>query len=86
MIVWQLAERDEPAMSTVLPLDHYAETRPQPWMLHLLEVNTMNFCAFAACPRLSGGQPDEAELLIAVPDTLASEAVSSPATRKSKCH
>lgn len=77
MIVWQLAERDEPAMSTALPLEQSAEPRPQPWMLHLLEVNTMNFCAFAACPGLSGDSPEKPELLVAVPDTLSSEAVSS---------
>jgi len=59
-------------------------------MLHLLEVNTMNFCAFAACPALSGEPssrelPGNAELLIAVPDTLASEAVSRTSTSPKAC-
>ncbi len=76
--MWRLSEDDEATLSTLLPLDPRAERRTQPWMLHLLEVNTMNFCAFSACPvsRNDEDSPSE-ELLIAVPNTLASEAVSS---------
>jgi hypothetical protein len=48
-------------------------------MLHLLEVNTMNFCPFAACPGTiaeEGYRLDNAdEIKIAVPNTLASDAV-----------
>ncbi|CAK7265100.1 Astra associated protein 1 Asa1 [Sporothrix epigloea] len=59
LVVWQVGVADEARMSTVLPLDdelaRSASTkgpastlsRPQPWMVHVLEVNTMNFCAFA---------------------------------------
>lgn len=63
-------------MSTALPLDPSPEERPQPWLLHLLEVNTMNFCAFASCctPAAASTGP-ASELLVAVPNTLASEAV-----------
>lgn len=49
-------------------------------MLHLLEVNTMNFCSFGACSsdiKNDGFGIDGADgIHIAVPNTLASEAVS----------
>lgn len=70
-------------MSTALPLEQTTEPRPKPWLLHVLDVNAMNFCEYASCPvtrwpeRLpraeTGG--DDSGLLIAVPNTLASEAV-----------
>ncbi len=74
-------------MSTALPLDLSPAPRPQPWMLHMLEVNTMNFCSFSSCVvQNNAGIPDPSELLVAVPNTLASEAVSSqpekPRSRK----
>ncbi|PHH87213.1 hypothetical protein CDD83_9180 [Cordyceps sp. RAO-2017] len=80
LIVWKLAARDEQDLSSVLPLEHVPEPRRQPWILHLLEVNTLNFCSFAACARYGGGpglQGPEAEpdLLLAVPNTLVSEAI-----------
>ncbi|KAG6016698.1 hypothetical protein E4U41_004383 [Claviceps citrina] len=82
LIVWQLAEKDEGGMSTALPLDGgpAGGERPRPWILHLLEVNTMNFCSFAACPAEGGSSytrflASSSEILIAVPNTLASEAV-----------
>ena len=36
-------------MSTVLPVDAPAPSTVQPWLLHLLTVNTLNFCSFAMC-------------------------------------
>lgn len=90
LIVWRMALEDEPALSSTLPLDVATEPRPKPWMLHLLQVNTMNFCSFASCPTApftlptasatpaasSEKTPDPGSgLLIAVPNTLASEAV-----------
>lgn len=66
--MWTLGEEDEERMSTVLPVEAVTTPRPQPWMLHLLHVNTMNFCAFGSCE-----QGDE--LLIAVPHSLESESV-----------
>lgn len=82
LVVWQLSADDEPALSTTLPLDPAPVHRPKPWMLHVLEVNTMNFCSFASCPAsapppaLSLSLPhDASDLLIAVPNTLASGAV-----------
>ncbi|KAK3361090.1 WD40-repeat-containing domain protein [Lasiosphaeria ovina] len=78
LIAWKLAADDEPRLSTCLPLDSSPEPRPQPWILHMLEVNTMNFCSFAHCPAAPMLGPDSSErpeILIAVPNTLASEAI-----------
>lgn len=84
LVVWKLAAEDEAVMSTALPLDPTPEPRTKPWLLHLLPVNTMNFCSFASSPSCSPGSapasPTPAarngpDLLVAVPNTLASEAV-----------
>jgi hypothetical protein len=64
-------------MSTVLPLDSTPEERLQPWIVHLLEVNTMNFCTFSSCRPVTMPADQASQLLIAVPNTLASEAVSN---------
>ncbi|KAG5915251.1 hypothetical protein E4U53_004511, partial [Claviceps sorghi] len=74
LIVWQLAEEDESRMSTALPLDGSAEERPRPWILHILEVNTMNFCSFAACAAHEGSSDtrflgSSADIFVAVPNT-----------------
>ncbi|KAK1970983.1 WD domain-containing protein [Colletotrichum sublineola] len=73
--VWQLGPKDESHLSKKLPLDETPEPRPQPWLLHLIEVNTMNFCSFASCPPLPGGASGTVDLLLAVPNTLASDSV-----------
>ncbi|KAM0326762.1 hypothetical protein ACHAQA_006636 [Verticillium albo-atrum] len=77
LAVWKLALSDEANLSKKLPLDEDAasDPRPQPWLLHLIEVNTMNFCAFTACTSLSPQTADDPELLVAVPNTLASESL-----------
>ncbi|KAK4121632.1 WD40 repeat-like protein [Parathielavia appendiculata] len=75
LIVWKLAPEDEARLSTKLPLDPSSETRPQPWMLYMLEVNTMNFCSFSHCPACPESSPASSEILVAVPNTLASEAI-----------
>ncbi|KAI1822278.1 WD40 repeat-like protein [Xylaria intraflava] len=74
LVVWKITADDEAALSTALPLDESAPERPQPWLLHILEINTMNFCSFAQCPPASGTDLSD-ELLVAVPNTLATEAV-----------
>jgi len=75
LIVWKLGEADEEHLSTALPVEEVATPRPQPWMLHLLEVNTLNFCAFAICSSAPGSVATASEVLIAVPNTLHSDAV-----------
>ncbi|KAI6713464.1 WD domain-containing protein [Diplocarpon mali] len=71
LVVWKLSPEDEEPMSKVLPVDNPPTPRRQPWLRHLLHVNTMNFCSFAQCPL----EPGDEELLIAVPSTLSSETV-----------
>ncbi|PBP20638.1 WD domain-containing protein [Diplocarpon rosae] len=71
LTVWKLSEEEEESMSKILPVDRPPTPRKQPWLLHLLHVNTMNFCSFAQCP----SAPPSEELLIAVPNTLSSETV-----------
>ncbi|KAK5996964.1 ASTRA-associated protein 1 [Cladobotryum mycophilum] len=79
LIVWKLGVEDEERLGVSLPLEDVPKPRPQPWVLHILEVNTMNFCSFAACPKESDeGFIDinsASEIIIAVPNTLASEAL-----------
>ncbi|KAM7222727.1 WD40-repeat-containing domain protein [Rhypophila decipiens] len=75
LIVWKLGVDDEARMSTALPLDPSTDSRPDPWILYMLEVNTMNFCSFSSCPFLQGSGDAGSELLVAVPNTLASEAI-----------
>ncbi|KAK8052392.1 hypothetical protein PG993_003777 [Apiospora rasikravindrae] len=73
LVIWKLAEEDEASLSATLPLDPSPAPRPQPWILYILPVNTMNFCSFGSCPADADGKAEE--LLIAVPNTLASESV-----------
>ncbi|KAL8382174.1 hypothetical protein RB595_006113 [Gaeumannomyces hyphopodioides] len=76
LIVWKLGEADEASLSRALPLDPSPEPRPQPWILHMLEVNTMNFCTFSLCEiEQSTSTPSHPEALVAVPNTLALEAI-----------
>ncbi|OHF02230.1 WD repeat domain-containing protein [Colletotrichum orchidophilum] len=75
LAVWQLGLKDESHLSKKLPLDETPEPRPQPWLLHLIDVNTMNFCSFASCAPLPGDATESSSLLLAVPSTRASESV-----------
>lgn len=36
-------------MDCVLPVVDSMTRRKQPWLLHVLDVNALNFCAFAMC-------------------------------------
>ncbi|KAJ8120994.1 hypothetical protein ONZ43_g2443 [Nemania bipapillata] len=75
LVVWRISLADEENLSTALPLDESTPERPQPWILHILEINTMNFCSFAQCsPRPDTDLAVSDELFVAVPNTLATEA------------
>ncbi|KAK0625590.1 ASTRA-associated protein 1, partial [Lasiodiplodia hormozganensis] len=69
--VWQLGPADEHDFSTALPVDDTTTHRKQPWLLHSLRVNTLNFCSFAACPEhpdaSNDSPPSVNPILIAVP-------------------
>ncbi|KFA48753.1 hypothetical protein S40293_01526 [Stachybotrys chartarum IBT 40293] len=77
LIVWKLEAGDEKGLSAALPVEEVAAKRPQPWMTNLLEVNTMNFCAFGVCSRIATDQGigSASSILVTVPNTLASEAI-----------
>lgn len=70
-------------MSLVLPADDPSTERRQPWLVHLLHVNTLNFCSFAMCrthevssvANAQAASAAEDGVLIAVPNALTSEAV-----------
>lgn len=73
MRVWQLRESDESTFSVVLPIEDPVTLRHEPWLLHTISVNTLNFCSFSSCEaspseaaQLSS-EAKETTLLVAVP-------------------
>ncbi|KAI4269736.1 MAG: hypothetical protein L6R38_007358 [Xanthoria sp. 2 TBL-2021] len=82
LAVWQLGFHDEETVGKTLPADKPPITTPQPWLLHMLTVNTLNFCSFAMC--LDGmpqpyaihtaikARKHPPPILIAVPNTMDS--------------
>jgi WD40 repeat protein len=70
--VWQLRQADESTFSTTLPVEDTTTHRTEPWLLHSLSVNTLNFCAFAKCFTQTSSAAEESTtgrtpILIAVP-------------------
>ncbi|KAL9089423.1 MAG: hypothetical protein Q9165_005744 [Trypethelium subeluteriae] len=49
LVIWQLRMTDEPGLEKKLPVEGTSDDPKQPWMLHSLTVNTINFCAFSVC-------------------------------------
>ncbi len=78
LIVWKMGVDDEERMSTILPVEPVVAARLEPWVLYLLHVNAMNFCAFGSC-EVEGlqleGVAKETTLLLAVPNSLQFESV-----------
>ena len=71
--VWQLKQEDESTFSTILPIEDALSDRKQPWLLHSLTVNALNFCSFAMTPEMctqasesTGPVPTE-RILVATP-------------------
>ena len=87
LLVWQLGVADEPAMDKTLPIDTAPSSRKQPWLLHALPVNTLNFCAFAMCRdgmpqapcsvKAVQSRDNPCPILVAVPNTTDSGGVRS---------
>ncbi|KAI9865279.1 MAG: ASTRA complex subunit [Vezdaea acicularis] len=86
LFVWQLGSAEEGSLSKVLPVDDTASHRPQPWLLHALSVNTLNFCSFALSPvrvpalvesaGTSRQWSDVADaIVVAVPNSLNSDSI-----------
>ncbi|SPO01402.1 related to ASTRA-associated protein 1 [Cephalotrichum gorgonifer] len=71
LIVWKFTAGEEAGYSQALPLDGVPDTRPKPWIQHILPVNAMNFCAFAMAPCRAGISIAEAsEVLISTPNAI----------------
>lgn len=86
LVVWQLGAVDEDAVDRTLPVDAGADASSKmPWILHMLTVNTLNFCSFAMCydgmPQAHSNSMTIMEkyshkpILIAVPNTVDSGGV-----------
>lgn len=86
LVVWQIGSMDEDAMDRTLPVDATNDTSPKsPWILHMLTVNTLNFCSFAMCYEEMPQNSSDAmtvrdkyahkPILIAVPNTVDSGCV-----------
>ncbi|KAK0345111.1 Astra associated protein 1 Asa1 [Friedmanniomyces endolithicus] len=73
LCVWQLRQEDEGNLSTTLPIEDSESERKEPWLLHSLPVNALNFCPFATCrvpvPEeiTDPKSPSTKKLLVAVP-------------------
>ncbi|KAK4574733.1 Astra associated protein 1 Asa1 [Recurvomyces mirabilis] len=71
--VWQLAQDDISRLSTKLPGDGEPADSRQPWLLHSLTVNALNFCSFAICIHPDSSTSSEtsidapSDILVAVP-------------------
>ena len=75
-------------MEKTLPVENALTTKKQPWLLHVLPVNTLNFCAFAMCrdgmpqgfsaAKALQGTDVPCPILIAVPNTVDSGGVRRP--------
>ncbi|SLM40286.1 WD40/YVTN repeat-like-containing domain [Lasallia pustulata] len=78
LAVWQLSVADEDVMDKTLPVNCTSPfpTPKDPWLLHSLTVNTLNFCSFAMCyDTLSASLEtnDRARpVLFAIPNTMDS--------------
>ncbi|KXT04717.1 hypothetical protein AC579_610 [Pseudocercospora musae] len=66
--VWQLRETDEPTFSKLLPIEDSSSERKEPWLLHTLQVNALNFCSFAMCHAIpASGDLASDEIFIGTP-------------------
>lgn len=59
LCVWQLKPEDESTMSTILPIDDATSERKQPWWLHSIPVNSLNFCSFTMISDPLTGRPGD---------------------------
>lgn len=86
LVVWQLRVVDEDVVDKALPVDATADASSKmPWILHMLTVNTLNFCSFAMCldgmPQMNSNslaieeEYSHIPILIAVPNTIDSGGV-----------
>ncbi|KAJ5746196.1 hypothetical protein N7520_011378 [Penicillium odoratum] len=85
LCVWKIRAEDEEFLDKTLPVDAaeagILEKRAQPWLLHSLPVNALNFCAFSMTSIHTDNSPERAQIgqsslpktiLFAVPNALDS--------------
>ncbi|KAI9882331.1 MAG: ATP-dependent RNA helicase dbp7 [Watsoniomyces obsoletus] len=101
LCVWKLDPTDEINLSKILPAAEAEEEeegqqagssrahRPAPWLLHVLEMNTLNFCAFSMSPAQfplgndGERQQDRASpIYLTVPNALNSDNVRTPGSSR----
>ncbi|KAJ5832757.1 hypothetical protein N7474_001068 [Penicillium riverlandense] len=87
LCVWKIRAEDESFLDKTLPVDRAdssesGETQRQPWLLHSLPVNALNFCAFDmtflhtdCSPEEKSGSDNRCATLFAVPNALDSGGV-----------
>ena len=74
--IWQVREEDLNQLDTRLPVDANQSTTEhrQPWLVHSMDVNALNFCAFAICNDPDRRSEDDSgefqPLLVASPNGL----------------
>lgn len=71
--VWQVREEDLGVLSIRLPIDGASNENRQPWLVHSMDVNALNFCAFTICPcpaEIRAEQTERSPLLLASPNGL----------------
>jgi len=78
--IWQVSDTDMEGLSKVLPADAKKddETR-QPWLVHSMDVNALNFCAFAICQ--DSDQQTQPQVQLSTAGTVESEAERTPTTK-----
>lgn len=54
-------------LSSILPVEDATTRRPDPWLLHSLSVNTLNFCSFAKCSVNPTPTDNDQSIFVAVP-------------------
>lgn len=74
LCVWQVRSQDIAVLDTKLPGDGAHPDQAQPWLLHSMPVNALNFCAFSMCDETPQEHSDAeaAPQLIASPNGLDS--------------
>ncbi|EXJ94275.1 hypothetical protein A1O1_02668 [Capronia coronata CBS 617.96] len=75
--VWQVRPEDLAGLSQELPADGAHPDQAQPWLLHSLSVNALNFCAFSICDE---NEDESRELASAdrTPPAPAPQLIASP--------
>ncbi|KAI5806793.1 WD40-repeat-containing domain protein [Peziza echinospora] len=90
LYVWKLGPADEAGLTTQFPIPS-AEIGPgkaaavphrQPWLLHSIHTNALNFCGFSMCSEKKNAEPGNLvgapeSVLIAVPSALDSDSLPS---------